>query len=91
MDLFSRPVAALDLHGMTRMEAQLAVRNFLSAWRKRSPGGVVHIITGKGRGSAGRPVLRPAVRTELKGESAKWVSEFTIDDGDGGYLVMLKK
>ncbi len=90
MDLFSPPVATLDLHGMTRAEALMAVRNFLKAWRKRAPGQVVHIITGKGRGSMGRPVLRPAVRTELKGGSASLVKEFSIDEGDGGYLALLE-
>ena len=53
------PVAdTLDLHGMTWSEAEPAVVAFLNRVRKRQPGALVHVITGKGRGSPGHPVLK---------------------------------
>lgn len=36
---------------MTRSEAEAAVAVFLARVRKREPGALVHVITGKGNGS----------------------------------------
>ena len=65
--LDARPDATLDLHGMSVAEGVHAVRSFVTLWRGRRSGAVLHVITGKGRGSAGRPALRPAVRGLLRG------------------------
>ena len=39
--------------GFGAIEARSAVRAFLESWRRRKPGAVVQIVTGKGKGSAG--------------------------------------
>jgi DNA-nicking Smr family endonuclease len=78
----------IDLHGMTAAEAEAAVAAFLRRCHRRAPGALVHIITGRGRGSPGRPVLKPKVKAMLKqGElpAAAWGEDL---DG-GGYLVRL--
>ena len=90
-DLLDAPLAAtLDLHGFTGAEASAAVRRLLETWRQRQPGAVVHIITGKGKGSAGGPVLRGLVRRLLKGELREWVAEWARDDAEGGYKVRVR-
>jgi DNA-nicking Smr family endonuclease len=89
--LIDGPVAAtLDLHGYTGAATPAAVRSFLETWRRRQPGAVVHIITGKGKGSAGGPVLRGLVKELLKGELAAMVADWARDDAEGGYKVRLK-
>jgi len=60
-----RPVAALDLHGKTAVEAQLAVESFLLTHRRlRSP--AVRIVTGKGLHSPDRPVLKEMMDAYLR-------------------------
>src|SRR5579884_3807055 len=65
-----RPEARLDLHGMTRDEALLAVERFVHQCRG---GGLraVMIIHGRGLNSeTGGPVLRPALHAWLGGGAA---------------------
>ena len=51
--LHGAPLAGrLDLHGMSADQAESAVRSFIDNWRRREPGAVVLIITGKGKGFA---------------------------------------
>jgi DNA-nicking Smr family endonuclease len=83
------PDATLDLHGMPVAEAVRAVRSFVALWRGRRPGAVLHVITGKGRGSAGRPALRPAIRALLKGDLRAAVCDWALDADEGGFLVRL--
>jgi DNA-nicking Smr family endonuclease len=85
-----KPVAKLDLHRFTAAEAEVAVRNFLLSWQRRAPGSVVHIVTGKGRGSAGPAVLKPRVRKLLGGEFDTVVNQWSRDIDDGGFLVLLR-
>ena len=66
------------------------MRSFLALAGRRGPGSVVHIITGKGRGSVGRPVLRGAVAGMLRGELAPRVADWARDIDDGGFLVRLR-
>ncbi len=66
------------------------MRDFLGSLARRAPGAVVHIVTGKGRGSAGRPVLRGAVAAQLKGELAPRVADWSRDVDDGGFLVRVR-
>ena len=80
----------LDLHGMSVAEGMRAVRSFVALWRGRRSGAVLHVITGKGRGSAGRPALRPAVRGLLRGELRNVVGDWTIDADEGGYLIRVR-
>ena len=88
--LDARADAELDLHGFGAMEARSAVRGFLESWRRRKPGAVVHIITGRGKGSPGAPVLRGLVKTLLRSELRALVSEWGLDDGEGGYRVKVR-
>jgi DNA-nicking Smr family endonuclease len=91
--LLNAPVAAeLDLHGCTAAEAGGLVRAFLERQARRAagPGSVVHIITGRGRGSPGPPVLRGLVARLLKGELRALVADHGLDDADGGYKVRLR-
>ncbi|HYK82314.1 MAG TPA: Smr/MutS family protein [Gemmatimonadales bacterium] len=89
--LLDAPVAErLDLHGDTAAEAAGRLRGFLTGWARRGSGRVVHIITGKGRGSAGPPVLRALVGRLLAGELRGLVAESALDEDDGGYKVRLR-
>lgn len=88
--LDARADAELDLHGLGAIEARFAVRAFLESWRRRKAGAVVHIITGKGKGSPGGPVLRGLVQTLLQGELRAIVRQWGLDDGEGGYRVRVR-
>jgi DNA-nicking Smr family endonuclease len=88
--LDERVAADLDLHGYSATEAPAAVRAFLASWQRRKPGAVVHIITGKGKGSANGPVLRGLVRTLLQGELRAMAAEWGLDDAGGGYKVRVR-
>ncbi len=88
--LDARADADLDLHGFGAMEARSAVRVFLESWQRRKAGAVVHIITGRGKGSANGPVLRGLVKSLLQGELRGMVSQCSVDDGEGGYRVRVQ-
>jgi DNA-nicking Smr family endonuclease len=88
--LLARAGHSIDLPGFGGFYAKLAGGSFRGRPRRRSPGAVVHIITGRGRGSPGRPVLRGAIRTLLKSGTIDGVGEFVPDHADGGFLVKLK-
>lgn len=79
----------LDLHGMTAAEALPAVTAFVRRVRKRQPGALVHVITGRGKGSPGRPVLRTRVKTLLRGDTLP-VAAWALDLDGGGYLLRLE-
>jgi DNA-nicking Smr family endonuclease len=85
--LDARPDATLDLHGMSVVEGVHAVRSFVTLWRGRRSGAVLHVITGKRRGSAGRPALRPAVWSLLRGELRAAVRDWALDADEGGFLL----
>ena len=90
-DLLDGAGATLDLHGAGLAEAKAAVRAFIRAQAKRARGSVVHIITGKGRGSANGAVLRPAVAAELRApECAPLIADWARDANDGGFKVKLR-
>ncbi len=88
--LDGRVDAALDLHNYSAAEAPSAVRNFLDSWQRRKSGALVHIITGKGRGSPNGPVLRRCVKSLLKSEFRVRVLDFALDENEGGYKVKLR-
>jgi DNA-nicking Smr family endonuclease len=89
--LLDAPVAErLDLHGHTAESAAALVRGCLASWARRGPGTVVHLITGKGRGSRGAPVLRGLVGRMLQGELRGCVAQWALDDDEGGYKVRLR-
>ena len=88
--LDSRPVAVLDLHHYAASEVEGAICSFVLTWQKRASGSVVHIVTGKGRRSAGAPVLKPQVRQILKTQLQAAIKDWTRDLDDGGFLVLLR-
>ena len=88
--LDARPVEQLDLHGFTADEVPTMVRGFLERCRGRGTGAVVYIITGRGKGSSGAPVLRRVVTTLLKGALQPLVAEWALDDAGGGFKVKVR-
>jgi hypothetical protein len=88
--LDARPRATLDLHGDTAAQAERRVHDFLATQARLAPGAVVHVITGRGRGSPGRPVLPGAVKRVLRGSAARFVADYDRDLDDGGYMVRLR-
>lgn len=88
--LLDAPVAErLDLHGFAAAEAVGATRSFLERWQRRGSGRVVHVITGKGKGSAGPPVLKRKVAALLKQLPAV-VADWSQDEDGGGFKVRLR-
>ena len=91
------PDATYDLHGQTVSEAAANAERFLRAQRRARPGGVVRLITGRGRGGGGAPV-RTRVRTLLRslrdevpgGGAGAVVREFVLEDSEGSFLVRLR-
>jgi DNA-nicking Smr family endonuclease len=81
--------ATLDLHGFHADEARLHVPQYLAAARRREAGALIHIITGKGRGSPAGPVLKGVVRTLLRAQDPALVADWGPDPDGGGFLVRL--
>ncbi|HEX9892697.1 MAG TPA: Smr/MutS family protein [Gemmatimonadales bacterium] len=76
----------LDLHRMTAPEAKAAVTGFV---RRAPKGALLHVITGKGRNSAGGPVLRNTIRAMLRAGSMPQVRAWASDDNEGGFLIRI--
>jgi len=87
------PEATLDLHGMKRDEALNRVRYFLenSVYHGMK---TVLIVTGRGKGSEGEPVLRSEVERYLADEGKTWLAEWgrapKQHGGEGALAVFLK-
>jgi DNA-nicking Smr family endonuclease len=87
------PEAKLDLHGLTRKEAREKVRYFLedSVYQGKK---TVLVVTGRGKGSGGEPVLRAEVECYLSLDAGTWVSEWGRAPrqygGNGALVVFLK-
>lgn len=84
--------AELDLHGLTRIEAQQQLNKFINQARKR---GIrcVRIIHGKGYGSSNQgPVIKPLVNQWLqrRAEILAFCSARPVDGGTGAVYVLLK-
>jgi len=84
-------VESLDLHGFRASEVRETLPRFLAAARRRHPGGLIHIITGKGRGSPGHPVLKTVVRSLLRSGTIEGVREWNVDSAGGGYLIRFER
>jgi DNA-nicking Smr family endonuclease len=84
------PDATFDLHGQSVAEAVTNAERFLRAQAKVRRGGIVRLITGRGRSGGGAPIrtrIRGLLRT-LK-ESRTIVRDFVLEETDGSYLVRL--
>jgi DNA-nicking Smr family endonuclease len=89
--LVGSPVeATLDLHGETRRSAEPRLRNFLDTWRRRRPGAVVRIVTGRGTRSRDGAVLPERVRELLHGPLADQVDTVSMEPGGGGVRVRVR-
>jgi DNA-nicking Smr family endonuclease len=92
-DWITRKVDAhFDLHGQTVLEAALNVERFLSTQARIRRGGIVRLITGRGR-SGGAAPIRTRVRTLLRQlkEDGSLVRDFVLEDNEGSFLVRLKE
>jgi DNA-nicking Smr family endonuclease len=85
------PDATFDLHGQAVSEAAANVERFLRTQARVRPGGVVRLITGRGRLGGGAPV-RTRVRTLLKAmrEGGAAVRDYVLEDSEGSFLVRLR-
>ncbi len=85
------PDAVYDLHGQSVAEATTNTEVFLRAQSKARPGGVVRVITGRGRSGGGAPV-RTRVRSLLRGlrDRAQVVRGFVLEDSEGSFLIRLR-
>jgi DNA-nicking Smr family endonuclease len=84
------PDATFDLHGQSVAEAVTNAERFLRAQAKVRRGGIVRLITGRGRSGGGAPIrtrIRGLLRT-LK-ESRTIVRDFVLEETNGSYLVRL--
>jgi DNA-nicking Smr family endonuclease len=84
------PDATFDLHGQSVAEAVTNAERFLRAQGKARRGGVVRLITGRGRSGGGAPI-RTRIRGLLRNlkESGTVVRDFVLEETDGSYLVRL--
>ena len=85
------PDAVFDLHGQSVLEARANAERFLLAQARARPGGVVRIVTGRGRGGAGAPI-RTRVRGLLRAqrESGGVVADYFLEDTEGSFLIRLR-
>ena len=84
--------AELDLHGLTRAEAQVELSHFVQSARESNIR-CVRIIHGKGYGSSNKgPKLKPMVNQWLqkRSEILAFCSARRIDGGTGAVYVLLK-
>lgn len=83
----------LDLHGLTREEALLALSRFLLSARQKGQKAAL-IITGKGNHSAEEPVLHQAVASWLRDAGRDLVVEYAPAPremgGGGAFVVFLR-
>jgi DNA-nicking Smr family endonuclease len=85
------PAATFDLHGQAVSEAVANVERFLRTQGRVRPGGVVRLITGRGRAGGGAPIrsrVRTLLRTMREGGTA--VRDYVLEDSEGSFLVRLR-
>jgi len=86
-----QPDATFDLHGQAVSEAVTNVDRFLRTQARVRPGGVVRLITGRGRAGGGSPIrsrVRTLLRTMRDAETA--VRDYVLEDSEGSFLVRLR-
>lgn len=79
----------VDLHGLRAAEARAWVSTTIASMRRSRPGTLLHIITGKGRGSAGAPVLKRTIGALLRSGQLDGIEAAGPDLDSGGYLVRI--
>jgi DNA-nicking Smr family endonuclease len=85
------PDLMFDLHGQSLVNAVANTERFLRTQAKVRPGGIVRLITGRGRGGGGAPV-RTRVRTLLRTmrDDGRVVRDYVLEEGEGSFLVRLR-
>jgi DNA-nicking Smr family endonuclease len=85
------PDTSYDLHGQTVVEAVGNAERFLKVQARVRQGGVVRLITGRGRTGGGAPI-RTRVRTLLKNlrERGEVVRDYVLEESEGSFLVRLR-
>jgi DNA-nicking Smr family endonuclease len=85
------PDATFDLHGQSVGEAVANAKRFLRAQQRARPGGIIRLITGRGRSGGGAPI-RTRVRTLLRAlkERRELVWDFELEDSEGSFLIRLQ-
>jgi DNA-nicking Smr family endonuclease len=85
-----RADAEFDLHGQTVLEAATNAERFLVAQARVRRGGVVRLVTGRGRSGGGAPI-RTRVRSLLRRlkQEGRVVRDFELEPTEGSFLVRL--
>jgi DNA-nicking Smr family endonuclease len=85
------PAAVYDLHGQSVLEAAGNAERFLRVQAKVRQGGVVRLITGRGRSGGGAPI-RTRVRSVLRElqQRGDIVRDYVLEDSEGSFLVRLR-
>ena len=85
------PAAEYDLHGQTVLEAVGNAERFLRVQAKSRQGGVIRLVTGRGRLGGGAPI-RTRVRSLLKDLQHREdvVRDYVLEDSEGSFLVRLR-
>ena len=80
-----------DLHGQSVHQAEGNAERFLRAQGRVRRGGIVRLVTGRGRSGGGAPI-----RTRIRGllrrmrDDADVVRDYVLEEGEGSYLVRLR-
>jgi DNA-nicking Smr family endonuclease len=84
------PDLTYDLHGQSVLEAAANAERFLRAQARARRGGVVRLVTGRGKAGGGAPI-RTRVRTLLRALRAegKVVRDYLLEESEGSFLVRL--
>jgi len=84
------PDAVFDLLGLGVGEAAATAERFLRTQARVRRGGVVRLITGRGR-SGGSAPIRTRVRVLLRAlkDSGSIVRDYVLENSEGSYLVRL--
>ena len=84
------PDLTYDLHGQSVLEAVANAERFLRAQARARRGGVVRLVTGRGKAGGGAPI-RTRVRTLLRALQAegKVVRDYLLEESEGSFLVRL--
>ena len=84
------PTDTLDLHGFRADEAAAHFELYLNRQRKRAPGALLHVITGKGRHSPNGPVLKRVIRQAIRADGETRIAAWSRDDDHGGFLIRMR-
>jgi DNA-nicking Smr family endonuclease len=84
----------IDLHGQRAEEAVSSLHSFVLAHFRRGTSSLL-IITGKGKNSPHRSVLKPRVRSWITTDGSPFIQSWAvaprIQGGDGAFVLYLKK